>query len=90
MIRFIGIVFISLWILELIGIPIIYLCALVFYCNGQYLGFTIDIILSLIMASEVIDNVNQIPNYFYYIKHNRWMCDKPVVPLMIWKDNKDK
>lgn len=75
MIRFIGITFILLWLLLLIGSIFLSSCAVVSYCNGQYLGFAIDSILSILSFRNVIKEVNQFPTYFYYIIHNRYEHD---------------
>lgn len=76
MIRFIGIAFILLWLLMLICGIFLYLCSLILYCDGQYIGCTIDSILSIIFILDFIDNINQIPLSFYYIIHNHWKADK--------------
>lgn len=75
MIRFIGITFILLWVLLLVGSIFLSSCAVVSYCNGQYLEFAIDSILSILSFSNVIKEVNQFPTYFYYIIHNRYVHD---------------
>lgn len=72
MARFIGITFILLWLLLLIGSIFLSSCAVVSYCNGQYLEFAIDSILSILSFRNVIKEVNQLPTYFYYIIHNHW------------------
>ena len=90
MIRFQGIKLLLLWLFVLLSGLFLYFSSLVLYCNCQYLGFTIDIILSTIFILEAIDNVNQIPSYFYQIIHNRYDNEDEIAPILIYNDTKEK
>lgn len=90
MLRFISAALILHWIILVIGSSFLYLSALVLYCTGQYVGFAICIVSSIIYTLEFIDNAYQIPHYFYMMIHNHSEPqDDYVVPVMIYKDKKD-
>ena len=87
MIRFLSSILILLSLTQLFGGLFLYLSALVLYCTGQYVGFTIWIVLSTIVLLNFIDDAGQIPNYFYQIVHNQYKHeDYDDVPLMIAKE----
>lgn len=91
MIRLTAITIILLWILLLLAGLFLYVSALVLCCEGQYLGFTISIVLSILYILNFIDGSYQIPSYLYQIIHNYWKYeDDDDVPLMIWKDKSEK
>ena len=88
MIRFQGIKLLLLWLFVLLSGLFLYFSSLVLYCNGQNLGFIIDIILSTIFILESIDNVNQIPSYFYQIIHNRYEHEDEIAHILIYNEKK--
>lgn len=90
MLRFISAVLILLWIGLLFGGLYLYLSALVLYCTGEYVGFAICTVFSIIYILTFIEDANQIPHYFYMMVHNHSEPqDDYVVPLMIYKDKKE-
>lgn len=91
MIRFVSITLLLLWIILLVGGVYLYLSALVLYCIGNYVGFAISIVFSIIYILQFIDNTSQLPDYFYQIIHNHSKYeDDRDVPLMIYNDKKEK
>lgn len=91
MLRFLSIILILLWIGLFVAGCYLYLSALVSYCTGEYVGFAVELVFSLIYILTFIEDAKQIPHYFYMMIHNHTeLCEDDYVPLMIYNDKKEK